>query len=200
MRDTAIRLALVAVLVTACSTGVEPPQAVRSDAPAAATASAAPSETPSPAEQATDAQPTVSCGQTESVPEQSGSHLVGDSEPPVPYNSTPPTSGWHSSSPAEISVRGRADALTEPEQVSVLEAGGAVVSYGKLARADVRRLARLINRDYAGRVALTPYKQLEPGQVALTAWTKVRLCDGVDVQALRRFADTHADQVGDAEH
>ena len=198
MRVAVAQFALVAVLLGACSTGTEPPQGLPSEGTPAA-ASGGPSE-PAPSEPATpsDDEPVASCGPTTAVPEQSGSHLVGDNEPPVPYNSTPPTSGWHSS--GSVAIRVHDEPLTEPEQVSVLEAGGAVVSYGTLPRPDVAKLARLVRRHYDGRVALTPYKKLDRGQVALTAWATLRLCDGVDLRAVRRFADTHADQVGEPGH
>ncbi len=132
----------------------------------------------------------ASCGRTKTIPEQSGSHLVGDVKPPVPYNSTPPTSGWHSSGAVAITISRKP--LSEPEQVSVLEAGGVVVSYRDLPGRDLARLRRVIRADYDGKVAVTPYAKLERGKVAVTAWAKLMLCDGVNIAAVRRFADQHA--------
>ncbi len=51
------------------------------------------------------------CAPVETVEIQGGAHLLGDREPPVPYNSTPPTSGWHASGPPAIGIRDAADAL-----------------------------------------------------------------------------------------
>lgn len=140
------------------------------------------------------AAPTVAavvCGTVEKLPEQGGSHLVGDQEPPVPYNSTPPTSGWHSSGAFEIEVRPPDDPLTEPQQVSVLEAGGVVVSYDGISRAERRTLTQLVRDEYDGRVAVTRYPDLRDGEVALTAWQTLQRCDGLDVDAVRAFADAH---------
>jgi hypothetical protein len=139
--------------------------------------------------EATSAPPRVSCDPIERPPLQSGSHLLGDREPPVPYSSQPPTSGWHSSGHFDVEVRGRAHPLSEPEQVSVLEVGGVVVSYRGLAADDVARLRDRVRTRYAGRVAVTPYAGIPRGTVAFTSWGRLRRCDGVDLAALDRFVE-----------
>lgn len=138
--------------------------------------------------------PTDRCQPVETVPIQGGAHLIGGREPPVPYNSTPPTSGWHSSGAFAIDVRGSADALTEPEQVSVLEAGGAVVSYHGLSDADRATLEETVGRNYDGRVAVTPYAALEEGTVAFSAWGAMQHCEGLDLEALEGFVTSYADE------
>jgi Protein of unknown function (DUF3105) len=124
---------------------------------------------------------------------QSGSHLLGDQKPPVPYSSHPPTSGWHASGHLDVDVRDGDDPLNEPAQVSVLEAGGVVVTYGAVPDAQVARLAGRVRERHAGRVAVTPYQRLDDGEVAFTAWGVIQRCEGVDLTALdhfvRRFAD-----------
>ena len=97
--------------------------------------------------------------------------------------------GWHASGHVAIGVRGAADALTEPQQVSVLEAGAVVVSHGELSARDRRRLVRRVHRRHDGRVAVTPYAQLGDGQVAFTSWGVLQRCDGVDLAALDAFVD-----------
>ncbi len=133
----------------------------------------------------------AACGPVESVPRQGGEHLIGDQQPPVPYNSTPPTSGWHSSGAVKFGVQPPGKPLSEPEQVSVLEAGGVVVSYAGLSRAERRALAELVRGKLADRVAVTAYDALPAGSVALTAWGRVQRCDGVDVAAVREFFKAH---------
>ncbi|MPZ88105.1 MAG: DUF3105 domain-containing protein [Nitriliruptorales bacterium] len=145
-------------------------------------------------EPAAVAGPTDRCEPVETVPIQGGSHLIGDQEPPVPYNSTPPTSGWHSSGAFAIDVRGPAEALSEPEQVSVLEAGGAVVSYHGLSDAARATLQETVTRDYDGRVAATPYAALEEGTVAFSTWGAMQHCEGLDLQALEGFVTSYADE------
>lgn len=82
-----------------------------------------------PPHPAPDTADTDVCGPVEEPPRQSGSHLLGDQQPPVAYSSTPPTSGWHASGAFDITVQPPDDPLPEPQQVSVLEAGGVVVAY-----------------------------------------------------------------------
>ncbi|HUH07722.1 MAG TPA: DUF3105 domain-containing protein [Egibacteraceae bacterium] len=140
------------------------------------------------------------CGEIQRPPVQGGEHLIGDREPPVEYSSVPPTSGWHSSGALQIAVRGEDDPLTEPEQVSVLEAGGVVAAHRDLDAQQRRELEALAAGEYSGRLAVTPYDRLEAGQVALTAWGVLQLCDAVDVEAIRAFADAHAGQATEAGH
>lgn len=143
---------------------------------------------------ATAPAPDQGCGPVERPPLQAGSHLIGDAEPPVPYSSTPPTSGWHASGALEVTIHGDDDPLHEAEQVSILEAGGAVVTYRDLPPEDVEALAALVGGDYAGRVALTPYAALEPGQIAMTAWGVLQRCAESDVAFVRTFLDNHTSE------
>ncbi len=196
---TGVVLAGLAVLLTACSPAT--PSATSSVTPtptAAATvdvpASASPTVPATASDGATASAPTsaaavASCGSIRRPPLQSGSHLIGDQAPPVPYSSQPPTSGWHASGHVAVDVRGAADALTGPQQVSVLEAGGVVVSHGTLPDREARRLARHIRRHHRGRVAVTPYAELGDGRVAFTSWGVLQRCDGVDLEALDAFVE-----------
>jgi hypothetical protein len=133
-----------------------------------------------------------SCAPEQVVPIQGGDHLIGDQDPPVPYLSTPPTSGWHASGTFQIEVQGPEDPLSEPQQVSVLEAGGVVVTYRGLAEADRAALEDLVRDRSPGRAAVTPYDALEPGQTAMTAWGVVQRCDGLDADAVAGFIARHA--------
>ena len=148
------------------------------------------------ATEATGSGATTVCGPVETIPIQGEGHLVGDQDPPVPYNSTPPTSGWHTSGDVAFAVYGPDAALREPEQVTVLELGGVVVTYNGLAEADVAALRDLVSGEHAGKAALTPYDRLEEGQVALTGWGKLQVCDGVDPGAISAFVQAHAQDAG----
>lgn len=132
------------------------------------------------------------CGPVEEPPRQSGAHLLGEQQPPVPYSSTPPTSGWHTSGAVEITVHPPDDPLPEPEQVSVLEAGGVVVSYRDVGDEERIRLQQHVRQHHDGTVAVTPYEQLEPGQVAFTAWGTLQRCTGLDLAALDAFVAAYA--------
>ena len=136
---------------------------------------------------------TEDCAAPEMPTLQGGDHLIGDRPPPVPYSSTPPTSGWHSSGAFDIAVQPQEDPLSEPEQVSVLEAGAVVVTYGRLADAD-RDALESHARQYVGRIAVTPYDKLREGEVAFTGWGALQRCDALDLDALDRFVTTYADE------
>lgn len=138
---------------------------------------------------------TAACGPVETIPIQGEGHLVGDQEPPVPYNSTPPTSGWHTSGDVPIEVFSDDDPLTEPEQVTVLELGGVLASYGDLSANERDALARLATAEYPGRLAVTRYDALGPGTVALTAWGRVQHCDALDLDAVAAFVEAYAGTV-----
>lgn len=191
----------VALLVSACGAApsAEPAPAVSASRSAAAVRSVAPAAT-SPAPTASssvapsppaDAAGAVVCAKIERPRLQTGSHLIGDQPPPVPYSSKPPTSGWHSSGHFEVDVRDADDPLPEPDQVSVLEAGGVVVAYGDLPDDAIDVLGDHVRKTLDGRVAVTPYGQLDAGEVVFTTWGVLRRCTGVDLAALDRFAGTY---------
>lgn len=158
-----LRIAIVAYLLVACT---------------GATASVEPTAT-------------ASCETPELPPVQSGLHLVGEAQPPVPYSSTPPTSGWHRSGAARAGVA--PEPLPEPVQVGLLEAGTVVVTHGELAAADRRALVAWTQE--RGDVALSAYDGLAAGSVAFTAWGVLQRCDAVDLEAAARFADHYGGEV-----
>ena len=137
---------------------------------------------------------TERCDEVEMPDLQGGDHLIGDIEPPVPYSSTPPTSGWHSSGAFDIQIQAADDPLTEPEQVSALEAGAVIVTYNGVDQGDVAAVEQHVADRYAGRVAVTPYDKLAVGAVALSAWGVLQRCDGVDLDALDAFVAAYADE------
>lgn len=133
--------------------------------------------------------PEGGCAPEERVAEQSGGHLVGDAEPTQPYNSVPPTSGWHSAGAPRYGVHTAEDPLSEPEQVTVLELGGIVLTYHEVE--EQQRAALEAFAAQHDKVAVTPYDKLQPGEVAMTAWGVLRRCDGLDRQVVERFIDVH---------
>jgi len=137
---------------------------------------------------------TARCDAVEHPRLQGGLHLLGDAEPPEEYSSSPPTSGWHTAGVPSIEVRAADRPLSEPEQVSVLEAGGVVVTYGGVAGADVRALSDEVAQRYADRVAVTPYDGLADGEVAFASWGVLQRCDGVDLAALEAFVAAYGSE------
>lgn len=136
---------------------------------------------------------TSQCKAAEIQPLQSGLHLIGDREPPVPYSSVPPTSGWHSSGPPPSGVA--EEPLSEPQQVAVLEGGGVVAAHGVLSTEGRAQLEALVSR-HEGQLVVTAYDKLEEGQIVLTSWGVLQRCDGVDPEAIATFVDAY----GNAQH
>jgi hypothetical protein len=135
---------------------------------------------------------TAQCDSPEFPPVQFGSHLIGDAEPPVPYSSTPPTSGWHASGGFRIAVQPPGQPLRESVQVSIEEAGAVVVTYRDVDDDDRQRLEDAVETRYPGRVAVTPYGELDAGAVVLAAYGVLQRCDGVDLGALDAFVEAYA--------
>lgn len=130
------------------------------------------------------------CQPAEQQQLQEGSHLLGDQPPPVPYTSTPPTSGWHSSG-RTLDPGAYTEPVSEPQQVRVLEQGGVVVAYDPSLPDDrVNQLQQLAG-EVEG-VVVTPYEPAMPSPVTLTAWGVLQRCDTVTAADVAAFRDAHA--------
>lgn len=126
-------------------------------------------------------------------PLQEGSHLLGDTAPPVPYSSTPPTSGWHRSGrPPLPGVYGTQ--LPDPDVVAVLEQGGLVVAHGEPLTPQEDALAATLVAEVEGLV-VTRYDLPADGRpVALVAWGVLQRCDVLDADAVVAFASGFGDR------
>jgi hypothetical protein len=131
------------------------------------------------------------CTPVQSFPSQGQAHIQPNQTHP-PYSSNPPTSGWHWD---EARGAGIFTAPQVQEQlVHDLEHGFIVIQYNNLPAADVQRLATLVQRDRYHTI-LAPYSGLaESVRVALTAWTKLQTCTGVDEKAIAAFVNAYRDQ------
>ena len=146
--------------------------------------------------------PTGTCGNVQSFPSLGQAHIQpGDAHPP--YNSNPPTSGWHYDTPQREGVY-----TTQQSQEQILhnlEHGFVNIQYKDLNGAEVQRLTDLARRDQH-HLILAPYPGLPAdAKVALTAWTgpngdparqvgKLQYCNGVDEKAIRAFISAYRDQ------
>lgn len=130
------------------------------------------------------------CAAPERPPLQEGNHLLGDTPPPVPYSSTPPTSGWHAAGAGPPpGVYG--SQLPDPQIVSVLEQGGVVVAHGApLDRVDAAVAATLVAEQPT--LVVTPY-ELDDGdtEVVLLAWGVLQRCDELDPDVVATFVAAH---------
>ncbi|MDE3089602.1 MAG: DUF3105 domain-containing protein [Chloroflexota bacterium] len=134
---------------------------------------------------------TVSCGAVQDFPVQSRDHIKPN-QPHPDYSSNPPTSGWHWDTPQDWGIH--TTPQFQEQLVHNLEHGGIVVQYNNLSSADTQRLTNLVQRD-TYHMILAPYPGLPSGvQVAMTAWTHLQTCTGVNENAIHAFINAYRDK------
>jgi hypothetical protein len=108
---------------------------------------------------------------------------IGVTHPP--YNSNPPTSGWHYEQPAPWGVH--TEALPDEAAVHNLEHGGIWISYNpdKVDKKTIEQLTNL-TKSYKSKVILTPRKANET-KIALASWTKLETLDSFDEAKIKDF-------------
>ena len=151
---------------------------------------------------AISATPTGTCDTVQSFASLGQFHIQ-PGEPHSPYNSNPPTSGWHWDSPQREGIF-----TTQQVQEQILhnlEHGFVNIQYKDLNGPEVQRLTDLVRRDQH-HVILAPYPGLPAEvKVAMTAWTgpngdpvrqvgKLQYCKGVDENAIRAFISAYRDK------
>ena len=114
----------------------------------------------------------------------------------VSYNTVPPTSGDHWSTPERCGIF--EDGLPDERIVHNLEHGNIVVSYNLANPGDVDQL-----KDTVDSIGLSTvwgitrfYDKIPVGTVAVAAWGVLDLMDGVDRERISRFFDTYAGSLG----
>ena len=133
------------------------------------------------------------CDPVERPQLQEGSHLLGDQEPPVPYTSSPPTSGWHTSG-RPLDPGTYLEEVSGPQQVRVLEQGGIVLAHDPSLPPDrIDDLQRLPSE--VDGLVVTPWADAE-APVTLTAWGVLQRCGSVTAADVAAFRDAHAREPG----
>ena len=116
----------------------------------------------------------------------------------VVYNSAPPASGDHWSSPQRCGFFD--DPVPDERIVHNLEHSNIVISYNLPNPADVESLKDYYNNmDEGWRNHFTvarPYDQIGEGQVGLSAWGVIDVMDGVDPDRITRFYEHYVGRLG----
>ena len=114
----------------------------------------------------------------------------------VSYNTNPPTSGDHWSTPARCAFY--EDGLPDEQIVHNLEHGNIVVSYNLATPEEVDQL-----KDAVDSIGLNPvwgvtrsYDKIPVGTVALAAWGVLDTMQGVDRERINRFFETYSGRLG----
>jgi hypothetical protein len=127
------------------------------------------------------------------IPIQGQVHIERN-QPHPPYNSTPPTSGWHygdAVAPWGVSR----EPIPNEVQVHNLEHGGIMIQYDCPDGCPeiVSRLESIV-RSYPSKVILAPYPGIPDHRIAVTAWGRLAYLDQVDEPFLRRFIQRFKDK------
>ena len=114
-----------------------------------------------------------------------GREHVQPGEPHPPYNTSPPTSGWHFQNPAKWGVH--TEPIQEEIQIHNLEHGGIVIQYNcpQGCRDVVDQLQKIVGQ-YQTKVILAPYPKMQT-KIAVTAWGRIDTMDQVDEARIKRF-------------
>ena len=122
-----------------------------------------------------------------SFPSQGNAHIQQATDPHLPYNSDPPTSGPHLPYIAPWGIHTRP---IPPElQVHNLEDGGVLLQYNCECPELVAKLVEVVKR-YQDHVILAPYPGMK-SKIALTAWTRLETLDEFDEARVVRFVKAY---------
>jgi hypothetical protein len=121
--------------------------------------------------------------------DQGNAHIQLATEPHLPYNSDPPTSGPHMPYIAPWGIH--TEPIVRELQVHNLEDGGVMVQYHCATPCPdlVARLTEIVRR-YETQVILAPYPGMRT-RIALTAWTRLDAFDDLDEARIVRFIRTY---------
>ena len=117
------------------------------------------------------------------VPSLGNEHIKNATDPHIPYNSVPPTSGPHLSYIAKWGVS--KTPIADELQVHNLEDGGVMIQYNckncDMLIGQLEKLAAKYNR-----VIVAPYPDMKT-PIALTAWGRIDTMDQPDEARIERF-------------
>ncbi len=117
-------------------------------------------------------------------------HIKPDAPHP-PYNSNPPTSGWHT----ETTVPWGISKASVPDEMQVhnLEHGGIIIQYEPKIAEETRQRLEEIAKRYKSKVLMAPRAGLDRA-IALTAWTYLDKFDAFDECRVIGFIKAHINQ------
>lgn len=120
----------------------------------------------------------------ENFVDQGREHIQPGAEHP-PYNSNPPTSGWHYDAPADWGVY--KEELPQEQLIHNLEHGGIVIQYRTDIDPEIQeKLEELKNSEFECKLVVAPNDNLEK-LIALSAWTRLYTSDAFDEETVKNF-------------
>lgn len=127
----------------------------------------------------------------EVISDQGTTHIKeGETHPP--YNSNPPTSGWHYDNPIEWGVY--KNELVQERLVHNLEHGGVVIQYKPtLAPAIIAKLEELKKSKFECKLVVAPFDKLDKN-IAITSWRRMYKSDNFDEPTVKKFIEQYHDR------
>ncbi len=108
-----------------------------------------------------------------------------------PYNSVPPTSGWHT--PDSYTWGVTKEPVPDEIQVHNLEHGGIMIQYKPGIEKNTIEKLEEIGKRYKSKVIVAPYLKLDKN-IALTAWTYLDKFNDFDENRIVGFIAAHINQ------
>ena len=123
------------------------------------------------------------------APELMESHPIPEGEEHEPYTSTPPATGPYYDEPAEWGIYDTE--LPDERVLRNLQLTGVAINYNLDDQQAIDRLKAIVEGqlDYPCYLILQPYSKIDVGKVALTAWARLDVMDGVDEGRIQEFLD-----------
>lgn len=115
--------------------------------------------------------------------ENQGQTHIKISEEHPPYNSNPPTSGWHWAQPASWGVYNRP--LVDEQAVHNLEHGGIWISYKEIDE-ETRANLEKITKANRSSVIMSP-RDANDSKIILASWTRLEKLDSYDEAKILDF-------------
>lgn len=113
----------------------------------------------------------------------------GHTDEPVEYSADPPAGGEHD--PEWLACGSYDEPVRNENAVHALEHGAAWITYGELPSGDVAALDAIAGA--SDRVILSPYPDLDEGEVVVSSWGRQLHLDGADDPRLEAFLDAYVD-------
>lgn len=131
------------------------------------------------------------CAPVQSFSSTGATHLNPGQTPPT-FTGTAPTSGLHDPNalPDGIS-RTPVDNASISRGVHSLEHGRIVIYYNNLSATEITALENIAKSER--KMIVAPWSELTE-KVALTAWTRLQSCNGVNEEVIRRFVSLYRDK------
>lgn len=115
--------------------------------------------------------------------ENQGRTHIKTGEAHLPYNSNPPTSGWHWINPADWGVYDRP--LVDEQAVHNLEHGGIWISYKNIDETTLGNLKK-IAKNNSQSVILSP-RETNDSNIVLASWTRIESMETYDESKILEF-------------